>query len=486
MLSDLKTLGKETMVYGLSTVVARLLNFLLLPFHTHYLAKGEYGAVAALFAYMAFFNVVYQHGMDQAYMRFAVDKDGHADEEKFSTAFWSLLAAASCFSAVLFLSADQFALWGGLPGRGTLVRCASGILLLDALSTLPFADLRLRRRAWLFAAVRSLNIVLTLALNVWLLAGLRLGAFGVMLANLVASAATLILLAPVAAQWLRPVFKGPLWSGLLRFALPLVPAGLGSMAVHAIDRPILLHLADEATVGLYQANYRLAIVMMLAVNMFEQAWRPFYLQRSKEPDSGPVFGRVLTYYLGGALAIVLAFSLFMPDIVRLRLFGVPLIHPDYWAGLGVVPIVLTGELFYGLYMNFMASVQLSKRTDVLPWATLLGAAVKILGTFALVPYWKLLGAAWATLASYAAMSALLFLFGRRVYPIPYERGRLLHLLLAAAASAALAYGASVFCSGGLCPLWKAAALLFFPALLWATGFLAEDEREALKRRLSRA
>jgi len=485
MLRDLKKLGKETLVYGLSTVVARLLNFLLLPFHTHYLTQGEYGAVAALFAYMAFFNVAYQYGMDQAYMRYAVEKDGLSDEDKFSTAFWSLLASSVLFSALLFFSADTFALWGGLPGRGTLVRCAAGILLLDALSTLPFADLRLRHRAWLFAAVRSLNIVLTLALNVWLLAGLRLGSFGVMLANLVASAATMILLAPVAAQWLRPVFKGSLWRSLLRFALPLVPAGLGSMAVHAIDRPILLHLTDEATVGLYQANYRLAIVMMLVVNMFEQAWRPFYLQRSKEPDSGPVFGRVLTYYLAGALWLVLAFSLFMPDIVRLRLFGVPLIHPDYWAGLGVVPIVLCGELFYGLYMNFMASIQLSKRTDVLPWATLLGAAVKILGTFALVPYWKLLGAAWATLASYGAMSLMLFFVGRKVYPIPYERGRVLHLLLAAAAAASLAYGASVYCSGGLCLLSKAAALLVFPALLWATGFLSQDERDAL-RRVSRA
>jgi len=482
MLRDIKTLGRETLIYGLSTVVARLLNFLLLPFYTHYLTTSEYGVVAAVFAYVAFFNILYQYGMDQAYMRFA-SEPGRSREETFSTAMWSLAATSLLFSALLYLLADPLAALGGIPGWGGLVRYSAGILAFDALTVVPFADLRLQHRAWLFASLKTVNIVLNLLLNVFFLARMGLGVRGVFLASLATSAATLLLLAPAMARKLRPVFPKSLYRELLRFGWPLVPAGLGSMAVQVIDRPILLRLADESTVGIYQANYRLGIFMMLVVNMFDQAWRPFFLQKARDADSGPVFGRVLTYYLIGGFWIVLVLSLFIPDIVRLPIRGRPIIHPAYWAGLGIVPVVLAGYLFNGAYVNFMASVTLSKRTDVLPWVTLLGAAVKILGTFALVPYWRMMGAAWATLLAYASMAAALYAIGQRVYPIPYERGRLAHAALAAAASAAFAYAASALCSSTLA--WTAArlaAIAAFPALLYWTGFLNEGERQALAGR----
>lgn len=479
MFKDLRILGKESVIYGLSTVLARLLNFLLLPFYTHLLLPGEYGVVSAAYAYIAFLNVLFQHGMEQAYMRFAADRS--VDPARtFSTAFWSIAGVSLALAAAIHLAAAPLARWGGLgEGAAGLVRCSAWILALDALSTAPFADLRLDHRAWAYAGVKSFNIALNLALNLLLLGPLHMGVAGVFWASLGASAATLVPLAPVLALRLRPAFDRDLYPALLRFALPLVPAGLGAMAIQVIDRPILLALADEAAVGVYQANYRLGIFMMLIVSMFDQAWRPFYLQRADAPGARELFGRVLTYFLAGSLWLVLALSLFIPDLVRFEIFGRALIHPSYWPGLPIVPVVLAGYVLHGAYINFMASVSLAKRTGILVWVTFLGAAVKIAATLLWVPRWGMAGAAWATFAAYGATATSLFLAGRRIYPIPYETARLAKL---AAVSAAVVAACSRS-SGAIAE--RVALLALGPALLLATGFLDETERTALRRRWSR-
>lgn len=482
VLKDIRKLGQETLIYGMSTVIARLLNFLLTPFYTHYLIKDDYGVLAAVFAYIAFFNVVYQYGMDQAYMRFAVEDDGRSREEKFSCAAWSLLASSVLFSIGMFFWAGPLCSLGAVPGHEDLARYAAGILALDALSIVPFAELRLRHRAWTFAGIRAFNIALCLLLNVLFVAKFGLGIRGVFLATLLASAASFTLLAPVTATLLRPVMRWPLLKDLWRFGWPLVPAGLPSMAVQVIDRPILLRLTDQATVGLYQANFRLGVLMMMVVSMFDQAWRPFFLQRSKEPDSGPVLGRVLTYYLAGGFWLVLALSFFVPDIVRWEFHGRSLFHPSYWEGLGVVPIILSAYFVYGIYINCMASVTLSKRTDLLPWVTLLGAGVNVAANFAFIPYWNIMGAAWSALLAQCTMAAALFALGRRIYPIPYEKGRIAHLAAAAAIVLSCAYGGKVLCAGSPWA-WltlRAALLALFPILLLWTDFPLADERAALR------
>lgn len=470
------------MVYGLSSVLARLLNFLLLPFYTHYLPAGEYGVVAAAFAYVAFLNILFQYGMDQAYLRFASEGEGR---DSLSTPVWSLAATSLLFSAILHLAAVPLASLAGLSGREDLVRLCAWILALDALAIIPFAELRLKHRAWLFAGIKTFNIAVNLSMNIALVAGLGLGVRGVFLASLTASAATLALLGPVLAARLRAAFDRPLWARMLRFSLPLVPAGLGSMAVQVIDRPILLSLTDARTVGIYQANYRLGIFMMLVVNMFDQAWRPFYLQKAKDADSGAVFGRVFTYYLSAAAWITLALSLFIPDLARFPILGRPIIHEAYWGGLGLVPIVLSAYLLDGCYMNFMASILLSKRTELLVWITLLGAAVNVAANLILIPHWGMLGAAWATFAAYAAMAAALFVLARRVHPIPYEWGRVLHLAAVLAGALLFLSGARTACAA--CPAaWLAArvfTLLSIPAALYWTGFLTAGEKSSLSSRL---
>lgn len=481
MLKELKTLAQESAVYGLSTVVGRLLNFFLLPLYTHALVPAEYGAVALVFSYLALLNVVYGWGMDFAFMRHASgEPESPPWKLVFSTAFWSLALSSLVLSCIIHTAANPLARACGLPaGLSDVVRYGAWILALDALALVPFAHLRLSHRAGTYAGIKVANIVMNLALNWVFLVTLDMGVRGVFLASLITSAATLAILAPVILAVLEPSFDAPLWRELLRFALPLLPAGMASMLVQVIDRPILYFLTDEATVGLYQANYRLGIFMMMVVNMFDAAWRPFFLQRARLPGADVVIARVLTYFAAGAGFLFLLVALFVAHVAALPLGeGRTLIHASYWPGLEIVPAVTLGYLFNGIYINLIAGPTLAKRTEMIAAATAAGAAVRVAANFLLVPTFALRGAGWSVPLSYAAMAAAIYGLGRRVHPLPYENRRLLHaaLVLAAVWGGAWALGLGTSAER----FWpRVALLLAYPVLLAVTGFFNAEERAAL-------
>ncbi|MFA6004214.1 MAG: oligosaccharide flippase family protein, partial [Elusimicrobiota bacterium] len=295
MLWELKRFGRETLVYGLSTVVGRLLNFLLLPLYTHCLSPADYGVTATVFSYIALCSVLYSHGMDFAFMRFSKSA-GRQDQDDFSTPFWSLLATSLIFSVLIHVGAGPLAELAKVPAPlSDIIRYSAWIMMLDTLCLIPFADLRLAHKPGTYAGIKVANIGLNIALNYAFLVLLPLGVRGVFLASLLTACATFAMVSPVIMARLRPRFDRALYPQLARFALPLLPAGLASMMVQVIDRPILLRMTDEATAGLYQANYRLGIFMMMVVNMFDAAWRPFFIQRAASPGAKEVFARILTY-----------------------------------------------------------------------------------------------------------------------------------------------------------------------------------------------
>jgi O-antigen/teichoic acid export membrane protein len=486
MLGELRRLGSETAVYGLSTVVARLLNFFLLPLYTYVLAPGALGVAGTLLSYIAFFNILYSHGMDFSFLRHA-KSPGQDQNNVFSTAFWSLAAGAMALSLLIHASAGPLSSLIGAPQElSGIVRYAAWIMAFDALALIPFTELRLSHRSGFYVAVKTANIVLNLLLNWIFLIVKPMGVEGIFLALLLTSVTTLILLTPVLAARLRLRFDAPLHGLLLRFALPLVPAGLASMAVQVIDRPILQKLSGNDAAGLYQANYKLGIFMMMAVNMFDAAWRPFFLERADDSGAKRLFARVLTYFCAAAAALLLAVTFFIGDLVALPLLaGRPLIHPDYWVGLSIVPVVTLGYLFNGIYVNLLAPVTLAKRTDLVAYATGLGALVNIVSNFALIPAWGLMGAAAATALAYMAMAGSLYGFGQAVYPVEYEGGRLLHIAAVAAVLAAVFYALPAAAPWGTRLARQAALLLAFPALLALTGFLKEEEKSSLRRLCTR-
>lgn len=476
MFDDLKKLGRETMIYGLSTVVARLINFLLTPLYTYYLLPAEYGIVATVFPYLAFLNVLYSYGLDSAFMRYASSNEG--ESRNFSTCFWSLAGTSLAASIFLYANAGPLTALADLPPEYSGVwRACAWILALDALALVPFAELRLTHRAGVYSGIKSANILINVVLNIVFVAGMDLGVKGVFLAALAASSATLTLLTPVIARRIDFRFDLPAWKTLLRFGLPLIPAGLASMAVQVIDRPLLKALGDYSDVGLYQANYRLGIFMMMAVSMFDAAWRPFFLQKGELPGGRELLAKVLTYFVLAASFLVLALSLFIPDIATYPLFsGKSLIHPSYWSGLAIVPVILLAYLFDGMHVNFLAPITLARKSEYAAYAAGLGALVNIAVNLALIPNLGIMGAALATLAAYAAMAGTSYILGRSCFPIPYEIGRIIHI-----AAIAVIFGAAAITAGGGENWFLRLSLCAgFPAALLATGFFTREELQALR------
>ncbi|HNW43549.1 MAG TPA: oligosaccharide flippase family protein [Elusimicrobiales bacterium] len=467
MLKDLKALGKESLIYGLSTVGARLLNFLLMPFYTHCLLPAEYGVVATVFSYIAFLNILYQYGMDQAYMRHYAHR-----EKAFSTAYSCVLVTSLAFSLALALAPGFWAQLGGIGAqRGNLVLYAAAILFLDSINVLPFADLRMAHKPFYFAGVRMASITLNVALNIIFLTRLHMGIEGVFLANLISS---LFSVAAVPKRFTF-TFDPELFRKLVDYSLPLLPAGLGAMAVQVIDRPILLRLSGEAAVGIYQANYRLGIFMVLLVSMFDQAWRPFFLERADKPGGPAVFARVLTYFTLALVWIGMAFSFFIGDLARLHVAGRALIHESYWSGLSIVPVVMFAYLVNGIYVNLLAPIIIAKKTKVIMLATLSGALVNLAANFILIPLFGIYGPPWAAFAAYCVMALTVYYYGRRYFPVPYELRR-----LGAIAVLALALGAPALAGWGSGWQWTAyrfAALAAYPFALLAAGFFLPEEKQ---------
>lgn len=443
MAKDIKRLGKETLIYGTSTVLARLLNFCLVPFYTYYLLPRDYGIIATVFAVIALINVIFLFGMDQSYLRFASDAE---DKHKiFRQCFLGVFFNGLLLGSLLWLINTAFARVIGLPpSAGYLLKLAAVILFLDVLNMIAFTKLRLERRAWYFAGVRTFSIVVNVACNIFFIAVLHKAIASILWANVFASLASLLCLSPVIWNELKHNFTWKFdWQiekEMLSFAWPFVPSGLASLLVSVIDKPILVHLVGTEQVGVYQANFKIGVFMMLIVSMFDQAWRPFFLAHAKDNDAKDTFARVGTYFTALASWVLLGLAFLMPDIIKSNIFGsFHLISPAYWGGLHIIPLILTGYFFYGLYINFMVGPVLTKKTRVLMWITLLGATVSITTNLTLVPRLGILGAGWAVTLSYAAMAAALFIFTQRVYGIPYEYKKLACMLVVCVGTALAAW-----------------------------------------------
>jgi O-antigen/teichoic acid export membrane protein len=253
------------------------------------------------------------------------------------------------------------------------------------------------------------------------------GIEAVFVSNIIASLLTLIIFLPDIIKNLRPVINVSLFQRLLKFGLPYLPAGLGSILIQGIDRPILTNLTDLSTAGIYNANHKLGIFMMLFVNMFQYAWQPFFLQQSEEADAKKVFSKVLTYFTFAASFILILISLFIDDIVKINFFGINLIGSAYWSGLVIVPVVLFGYLFNGLYVVFTAGIYIEEKSIYVPIVTGLGALVSVIVNLLLIPILGIMGAALAALASYIVMAAGLYIVTQKFYKIEYESVKMMSI-----------------------------------------------------------
>lgn len=475
MRAQIARLGTDTAIYGLSTIVGRFLTFLLTPVYANLLIPADLGVVATMYAYIAFLNVVYGYGMESAFFRYAAERGSWTPREVFTVPFLSVSGTALLLSLLLAAGAGPVSRLAGAPAE--LIPLAAAVLALDAIAVIPFAALRAERKAKQFATVRLAGIGVNVGLNLLFLLVWNEGVRGIFLSNVISSGLVVLMLLPVIVRRFGGEWRRDLYGALLRFGLPLVPAGIATMMIQVIDRPILEALTDRASVGIYQANYRLGIFMMLVVSTFDFAWRPFSLAHGAEPGAPRMFARILTYFLLLGTGMFLLLSLFLEDLVKLPLLAGRSILPEpYWSGLPVIPVVLLAYLCLGFSNNIVAGVYIAKRTGMLPPVTFFGALVNVVANLVLIPVWGIMGAAVATLLSYAGMAALLAALVRRVYPVEYETARILKVI----GAGALMYGASFLVRelpGAL--FWKGALVAGFAALMGLFRFFNAGELQVL-------
>lgn len=435
LLNPLRQLAGQTAVYGLSSIVGRLLHYLLVPLYTRVFASGEYGVVVEMYAYVAFLVVILTYGMETAFFRFS-QKGMEGREKVFSTSLISVGITSSLFIIMALVFRQPIAHWLRYPQNPEYVAWFGIIIGLDAFSALPFARLRAENKALRFASIKLINIGTNIILNLfflvfapWLMqngpASLQgaiqlvynpaIGVGYVFISNLIASMVTFVLLLP--AMLRTPLaFSRRLLAQLLVYALPLLVAGLAGIVNEAMDKLLLKYLlpADIALshVGIYGACYKISMLMTIFIQAYRFAAEPFFFAHSSRKDAPEMYARIMKYFVVVCLLIFLGVVLFM-DVVQ------HFIGEEYRVGLPVVPVLLLANLCLGVFINLSIWFKLTGQTRYGAIIAVIGALITIGLNFWWIPIIGYYGSAWATLVCYASIMIISWLWGRKHYPIPY-------------------------------------------------------------------
>ncbi|HEX6889590.1 MAG TPA: polysaccharide biosynthesis C-terminal domain-containing protein [Chryseolinea sp.] len=426
-MSKIKRLAGETVLYGLGSIVPKFLNFLLVRLHTDVFPPDEYGIITKLFAYVAVINIIFTFGMETAYFRFAT-KTG-ADEKKiFNITQTVVLLISLSFSILLIVFAQPVASALEIPGKENLVIMLVAIMFLDALVAIPFARLRLQKKALQFAAGRLCNISVIIILNIYFLKLAFDPAVGidyVVIANVVANASYLFFFIKSLLSW-RPSFDKEISPAILTYAYPVMLTGLAGMTNETFSRQTLdwwlpqnfyPGQTSEYALGIFGACYKFGMLMNLAVQAFRYAAEPFFFSNATDKGSPTLFATVNHYF------VIVCCILLLGVCINLDILKYFLGKEEYWQGLTIVPILLLGYLFLGAYYNLSVWFKLTDKTYYGTIITIGGAIITIAANYILIPlagYW---GSSWATFLCYFSMTVACYLIGQRFYPIPYNVGK---------------------------------------------------------------
>ena len=403
---------------------------MLFPIYTNVFTRIEFGVFTKVYAFLAFINVVYIYGMDAAFMKYTSLAEKEKKKTTFSTPYLFVTGSTSIFTILFYIFLIPIGNGIDLPLEYTnLLIYVIFILFFDTLALIPFSSLRLERKPQKFAVIKITNIVINLSLNIILILVFNYGIEAIFISNLVASIFSFVVLIPEIIKKLQLKIDISVLKKMLRFGIPYLAAAFTSMMVQVIDVPIVEKLTDTATLGLYRANYKLGIFMMLFVQMFNFAWQPFFLENAKEKNAKELFAKVFTLFLIISAVSWAFLSLFVENIVQIEIAGRTLLGREFLEGLSIVPVILLAYLFNGLYMNFTAGIYIEEKTKYFPLVTIAGAAVNVAVNFSLIPTLGIMGAAWATLASYVVMAGGLFIVSQKFYKIDYEYSKILKTFL---------------------------------------------------------
>jgi O-antigen/teichoic acid export membrane protein len=441
-MNPLKKLAGQTMLYGVSTILGRLLNYALVPLHTFVFEDtAQYGAITKLYAYVAILNVIYTYGLETAYFRFVSRRkdDEEGMKQVYDSAVSSVLISSFLLSSLIILFSDGVAGLIGYPDAGQIVVWLGLIMFTDAIMAIPFAKLRQENRPLKFAITKISSIVITVLLNVFFLLGLPalkdysplfdamyypdLGVGYVFLANLIGNATIPLFLWKSLAQ-LRLRVHWPTLRQMLLYAYPILIMGLGGMINEHLDKLMLEELipvgfypdkTPAEALGAYGACFKISVLMLLAIQAFRYAGEPFFFSKAEDKEAPELFAKVMHYFTILSILILLGVSL------NVELIGdIFLQNPGYKDALYVVPFLLVAKLLFGIYTNLTVWFKLTDKTKYGTYFSILGAVITIAGNILLIPVMGYLGCAVASIACFLTMCVACYIYGQKHYPIPYD------------------------------------------------------------------
>ena len=485
MFGKIHGLVKDSALYGVGTIAARAVAFLLLPYYSHLMTPTEYGVYALFLVFVSIVQALYVHGIDIAFLRFSATAKGEQKRRDLGMALAQTLLVGGSISALIILFAPAIApvIINGAGAREILItRICAGLMLSDTLSYHIFTFLRIQRRPVLFSTLKLIHVVLNISLNVLMVGTFRLGPLGAYLAFLAASVALLLLLLVLVHREIRFHWSWEQVRPWLIFGLPNLPSMIFLYAVEVSDRKWIEALLGIDQAGIYAAGYRVGMLMNMVAQAFRYAWQPFFLQTADDKEAKQIYARVLTYYVAVAGWIWLAATFLLGPLLKWNLPGIgPLIDERYWAGLQVFPIVMLAHIFNGVYANFMVGVYLEKKTMAIPAVIGLAAVVNVVGNGLLIPHFGYMASAWLTVASYALMAVVMYLYIQPRYPVPYEWMRILRIAMTLFVAWGLA-GAARDHLPAIGALGVMILLLLVVPAVWWPYVLHKEERAALRRR----
>ena len=435
-MNPLKKLAGQTAVYGLPSIIGRLLNYLLVPLYTRVFSEAEYGTVSVMYAYVGFFIVILTYGMETALFRY-IEQTGER-KKTYHTALLSVLVSSTLFILFTQIFSGNIASWIDYPSFSEYVRWFGMIIALDALVSIPLANLRSENRAKRFAFIRMLGIGVNIGLNLffiilcpWILKTSDDGILRdfielffvrddliawVFISNLLASLVTFLVLIPDMFGS-RLTFNPKLWRKMVAYGVPLLIAGLAGIANETLDRIILRYLLPqniaEAQVGIYSACYKISILMTIFIQAYRYAAEPFFFTYAKKNDSKNVYALLMNYFII-AVALLFLITMLYQDVVLL------MIDEKFRVGRDVIPILLIANLSLGIYYNLSIWYKLNNMTRFGAMLSIMGALITIGLNFWLIPQIGYLGSAWATLVCYVAMVVASYFLGQRYFPVKYN------------------------------------------------------------------
>lgn len=436
-MSALNSLFKQTVIYGLATVLPRMLSFLLVPLYTSegvLSSVAEYGEINIIFSYFVIFNVILAYGMETAFFRF-FNKENDKNQVIGTSTIALLISSFTFFGFALFFQ-SQIAAFVDI--NVAYINLVIWILLFDALVIIPFAWLRATQRPMRYAVIKILNVAINLGLNLFFLLALKNLAKNssffdsiyiknfeisyIFIANLIASGITLLILLSFYLK-IKYTFNSVLWKQMMRYAMPVLIAGVAFSINETFDRILLKELLPpdvaETDIGMYSACYKLALFMTLFATAYRLGIEPYFFSHSTSENPQKNYARILNFFVAFGSVILLSVVVFAdfikPIVIR---------SEDYYEAMWVVPLILLANFCLGIYHNLSVWYKITDRTKFGAYISVFGAIVTLALNYWLIPIMSYKGSAIATLSAYGLMMLLSYYFGKKYYPIPYDLKRI--------------------------------------------------------------